>query len=214
MDGLSISISIQGLAKEEHDGPLFTISLSAPPPQQPRRRHSRPPHRAPPPPPEDGFIPALYPWAAPRRATVYSRSYLLSTGIKTVAGEVQCMNCDKKYEMEYDLQGKFAEVESFIEENKSSMHRMAPAAWMSPALPDCRFCGQKNAANPVIAEKKKSINWLFLLLGQTLGCCTLEQLRYFCKHTKNHRVGDKYRLVYRTYLGLCKQLDPRGSFDP
>ncbi|THG02676.1 hypothetical protein TEA_012074 [Camellia sinensis var. sinensis] len=77
----------------------------------------------------------------------------------------------------------------------------------------CKFCEQENNAKPVISEKKKSINWLFLLLGQMIGCCTLEQLKYFCKHTKNHRTGAKDRVLYLTYLGLCKQLDPNGPFD-
>ncbi|KAH7510958.1 hypothetical protein FEM48_ZijujUnG0061700 [Ziziphus jujuba var. spinosa] len=48
---------------------------------------------------------------------------------------------------------------------------------------------------------------------EMLGCCTLEQLKYFCKHTKNHRTGAKDRVLYLTYLGLCKQLDPTGPFD-
>ncbi|KAL1809528.1 hypothetical protein ACET3Z_026518 [Daucus carota] len=29
---------------------------------------------------------------------------------------------------------------------------------------------------------------------QMLGCCTVEQLKYFCKHTKNHRTGAKDRV--------------------
>ncbi|XP_057972748.1 uncharacterized protein LOC131160890 [Malania oleifera] len=116
--------------------------------------------------------------------------------------------------MEFDLQLKFAEVASFIHKHEDSMHRRAPPAWMNPTLPDCRFCGGTNSAKPVISDKKKRINWLFLLLGQMLGCCTLQQLRYFCKHTKNHRTGDKRQLLYCTYLVMCKQLDPEGPFDP
>jgi hypothetical protein len=46
-----------------------------------------------------------------------------------------------------------------------------------------------------------------------LGCCTLDQLKYFCKHTKNHRTGAKDRVLFLAYLGLCKQLDPNGPFD-
>ncbi|WOH09609.1 hypothetical protein DCAR_0729067 [Daucus carota subsp. sativus] len=47
---------------------------------------------------------------------------------------------------------------------------------------------------------------------QMLGCCTVEQLKYFCKHTKNHRTGAKDRVLYLTYLAICKQLDPKGPF--
>ncbi|KAJ6365106.1 hypothetical protein OIU76_029972 [Salix suchowensis] len=75
------------------------------------------------------------------------------------------------------------------------------------------FGSQENSAKPVIANKKRKINWLFLLLGQMLGCCTLDQLKYFCKHTKNHRTGAKDRVLFLAYLGLCKQLDPNGPFD-
>ncbi|AES63519.1 hydroxyproline-rich glycoprotein family protein [Medicago truncatula] len=49
---------------------------------------------------------------------------------------------------------------------------------MHPILPKCVHCNQKNSVKPVIAKKKKSINWLFMLMGQMLGCCTLKQLRY------------------------------------
>jgi hypothetical protein len=84
--------------------------------------------------------------------------------------------------------------------------------WMNPRLSRCENCNQENCVKPIIADKKRSINWLFLLLGQMLGCCTLAQLKYFCKHTKNHRTGAKDRLLYLTYLGLCKQLDLNGPF--
>jgi hypothetical protein len=93
------------------------------------------------------------------------------------------------------------------------MHDRAPSDWMNPVLPRCQFCDQENSVKPVIANKKQKINWLFLLLGQMLGCCTLDQLKYFCKHTKNHRTGAKDRVLYLAYLGMCKQLDPNGPFD-
>ncbi|KAK2665283.1 hypothetical protein Ddye_003857 [Dipteronia dyeriana] len=158
-------------------------------------------------------VPALFPWATTSRATVHPLNYLLARHITSIRGEVQCKKCDRQYEMEFDLKDKFLEVGRFIAENKSRMHDRAPSVWMNPALPSCRFCEQENSAKPVIPEKKKQINWLFLLLGQLLGCCTLEQLKYFCKHTKNHRTGAKDRVLYLTYLGLCKQLDPTGPFD-
>ncbi|CAL5329128.1 unnamed protein product [Camellia sinensis] len=158
-------------------------------------------------------VPALFPWATSHRATVHSLNYLLSRQIYSITGEVQCKRCERRYEMDFDLREKFAEVGTFVAERKSSMHDRAPSVWMNPMLPACRFCEQENNAKPVISEKKKSINWLFLLLGQMIGCCTLEQLKYFCKHTKNHRTGAKDRVLYLTYLGLCKQLDPNGPFD-
>ncbi|KAG2703475.1 hypothetical protein I3843_06G130600 [Carya illinoinensis] len=159
-------------------------------------------------------IPALFPWATTHRATVHSLNYLLSNQIYTISGDVQCKRCHHKYEMEYNLMEKFVEVGSLIMAKKSAMHDRAPSFWTNPVLPTCKSCGKENSANPIIIKKKKAINWLFLLLGQMLGCCTLKQLKYFCKHTKNHRTGAKDRVLYLTYLGLCKQLDPDGPFDP
>lgn len=113
--------------------------------------------------------------------------------------------------MGFNLETKFAEVSNFIAKNRGEMHDRAPHEWMYPILPVCENCG--NSVRPVVSEKKRSINWLFLLLGQMLGCCTLEQLKYFCKHTKIFRTGAKDRILYLAYLGLCKQLDPTGPFD-
>ncbi|KAI3463946.1 hypothetical protein Pfo_020609 [Paulownia fortunei] len=93
------------------------------------------------------------------------------------------------------------------------MHHRAPKIWLNPTLLGCRFREQENSIKPVISQKKRSINWLFLLLGQMLDCCTLDQLKYFCKHTMNHRTGAKDRVLCLTYLGLCKQLDPNGPSD-
>ena len=100
------------------------------------------------------------------------------------------------------MEAKFAEIGACIAKNKSFMHDRAPSVWMNPALPKCQFCEQENSSKPVIASKKRKINWLFLLLGQMLGCCTLDQLKYFCKHTKNHRTGAKDRVLFLAYLGL------------
>ncbi|KDP46232.1 hypothetical protein JCGZ_10072 [Jatropha curcas] len=159
------------------------------------------------------IIPPPFPWATNHRATVHSMEYLLSKKIETISGAVHCKRCEKQYEMGFNLREKFVEVGTFIAENKASMHDRAPSVWMTPVLPSCKYCDQENSVKPLISEKKKSINWLFLLLGQMLGCCTLEQLKYFCKHTKNHRTGAKDRVLYLTYLGLCKQLDPDGPFE-
>ncbi|KAL3722520.1 hypothetical protein ACJRO7_034832 [Eucalyptus globulus] len=223
---LALSLSIcpapQDQQQSEH---LSAKSLSSQPGKlavPPRRRRAAPRGRGGRVPPPSGggdggdggeSIPAPFPWATTRRATVHSMSHLLANRIDSIAGEVQCRRCERVFEIEYDLRQKFLEVGAFIAENKGAMHDRAPQEWMSPVLPRCGSCGQDNAARPVIVGKD-GINWLFLLLGQMLGCCTLEQLKYFCEHTGNHRTGAKDRVLYYTYLGLCKQLDPTGPFDP
>ncbi|KAE8660994.1 hypothetical protein F3Y22_tig00116944pilonHSYRG00262 [Hibiscus syriacus] len=138
---------------------------------------------------------------------------ILSNGIRTITGDVQCKRSERQYQMEYDLREKFKEISGYIAQNKHSMHGRAPSVWRNPVLPKCRFCGQENSAKPVISAKKRAINWLFLLLCQMIGCCTLEQLKYFCKHTKKHRTAAKDRFIYLAYLCLCKQLHPTGPFD-
>ncbi|KAJ8767141.1 hypothetical protein K2173_013538 [Erythroxylum novogranatense] len=160
-------------------------------------------------------VPVLYPWATDRRARVHSLEYLRSKQIDTISGLVQCKKCDRKYKLGFNLEEKFAEIGNFIARYKSLMHdrAVAPAFWLNPVFPKCKYCNFENGVRPVMAENKKEINWLFLLLGQMLGFLTLEQLKYFCKHTKNHRTGAKDRVLYLTYLGLCKQLDPNGPFD-
>ncbi|CAL1379160.1 unnamed protein product [Linum trigynum] len=157
-------------------------------------------------------IPAPYPWATNQRARIHTMSHLMSQGITSITGQVQCKKCEERYEMSYDLVSKFEEVAAFISENKYTMHDRAPAVWSDPTLPDCRACGGTDCAKPVMA-KKRDINWLFLLLGQLIGCCKLWDLKYFCKHTSNHRTGAKDRVLYLTYLALCKQLVPSGPFD-
>ncbi|KAK4419123.1 hypothetical protein Salat_2325100 [Sesamum alatum] len=153
-----------------------------------------------------------YPWATPQRATIHNLQYLIGKGITKIKGRVQCKRCDRQYDLEYDLQTKFAEVAMFIMKNRDEMRQRAPPAWMNPTLPDCKYCEQQNCVKPILT-KKKSINWLFLLLGQMVGCCKLSELKYFCKHTKNHRTGAKDRVLYLTYLELCRQLNPEGPYD-
>ncbi|OIV98449.1 hypothetical protein TanjilG_16776 [Lupinus angustifolius] len=155
-----------------------------------------------------------FPWATNKRAVVHDINYLMRNQIHTISGDVYCKRCDQKFKMEYNLMEKFREVWKFIAENKNAMHDRAADKWMNPMLPTCMHCGQENSVRPITQDvKKKSMNWLFLLLGQMLGCCTLGQLKYFCKHTKNHRTGAKDRVLYLTYLALCKQLYPQGPFD-
>lgn len=159
-------------------------------------------------------IPTPFVWATNRRATVHSFRYLLQNQIFKITGELQCKRCNKRFEMTIDVREKCPEILNYFASHRHSMHDRAPDDWMNPLLPKCKYCNEENSVKPVIAEKKKAINWLFLLLGQMLGCCTLEQLKYFCKHTGNHRTGAKNRVLYLTCLGLCKQLDPNGPFNP
>lgn len=196
-------------------GSINPLPLAPPPVREPATRPARS-RRNPTQSLREGkseIIPTPFAWATDRRAKIHTLNNLLSRKIYKISGEVQCKRCEKQYEIEYDLRKKFVEVGGYIAENKSRMHDRAPINWMNPILPTCKFCEQENSAKPIISEKKKTINWLFLFLGELLGCCTLEQLRYFCKHTKNHRTGAKDRVLYLTYLNMCKQLDPFGPFD-
>ncbi|CAI8599197.1 unnamed protein product [Vicia faba] len=159
-------------------------------------------------------IPIPFPWATNRRASIHSIHYLRQNGIVNITGDVQCKRCDAAFQMSFDVREKFPELWTYILENRQFMNdRAPPNVWMNPTLPDCVHCNQENCVKPIIAKKKKNINWLFLLLGQLLGCCNLAQLKYCCKHTNNHRTGAKDRVLYLTYLALCKQLDSTGPFN-
>ncbi|XP_021847322.1 uncharacterized protein [Spinacia oleracea] len=158
-------------------------------------------------------IPNPYPWATDRRATVHTLKYLLDNGILMISGLVQCKKCEKSYSIEYDVKDKFEGIANFVMEGLEDWHDRAPEQWTAIKLPTCKFCGQEDSCKPILSEKKKSINWLFLLLGQLIGCCTLDQLKYFCKHTNIHRTGAKNRVLLYTYLALCKQLEPHGLFN-
>lgn len=177
-------------------------------PLQKRHRRNSPQSAA------DEIIPPPFAWATNRPATVHTIRYLLDNNISTISGEVQCKRCDARCDIELDLESKFWELKMFIMKNFESLNQRAPKEWMNPKLPDCQECKQRDCMKPVISPKHHSINWLFLLLGNLLGCCTLEQLKYFCMHTKQHRTGAKDRVLFTTYVMLCKQLDPEGSFVP
>ncbi|XP_010500476.1 PREDICTED: uncharacterized protein LOC104777846 [Camelina sativa] len=156
-------------------------------------------------------IPPPFPWATNIRGEIHTLEYLESKEITTITGEVQCRHCEQVYEMSYDLREKFAAVEKIFVMMKRIMRERAPQMWTNPEQKRCELCGREKAVKPVIAERKSQINWLFLLMGQTLGYCTLEQLKNFCKHSKSHRTGAKDRVLYLTYLGLCKMLDPNND---
>ncbi|XP_047307417.1 uncharacterized protein LOC124910780 [Impatiens glandulifera] len=143
---------------------------------------------------------------------VHSYSYLKFKQIKTIQGEVQCKHCEKIFQVEFDLKNNFEIVEKFIARNKANMYGRAAEEWMKPVLPNCEFCQTENCAKPVKTKEISEINWLFLLLGQMLGCCTLKELKYLCKHYRKHRSGAKDRVLYISYLTLCNQFQPRQLF--
>ncbi|XP_038971040.1 wiskott-Aldrich syndrome protein family member 2-like [Phoenix dactylifera] len=203
-------ISVPSSAASAPSAAAAAAAAAIPPARHPRARRN--PSKTPRGAHKSDTVPPPFSWATDRRATVHSLNHLLSQNITNITGEAQCKRCEASQVISYDLVSKFNEVAAFIRARKHWMHDRAPAEWMTPAFPDCRSCGQPNCMRPVVAAKKRSINWLFMLLGQTLGCCTLDQLKYFCKHTKNHRTGAKDRVLYLTYLALCKQLHPAGPF--
>jgi hypothetical protein len=49
--------------------------------------------------------------------------------------------------------------------------------------------------------------------GADAGYCTLEQLKYFCVRTRQHRTGAKFRMLYSVYMELCNQLCPDRLFN-
>ncbi|MCO5583000.1 hypothetical protein L7F22_036905 [Adiantum nelumboides] len=163
---------------------------------------------------KDERIEPPYPWASDKRAIVDSLEMLRVKGIQRIWGEVICKKCDGQQRVEVEVEEEFARVSRFFVSNRDSMHDRAPMVWYSPRLLDCPLCQQGDCVRPIVASKKRAINWLFLLLTQTLGLCTLEQLKYFCKHNRKHRTGAKDRVLYLTYAGILKQLHPSGPYDP
>ncbi|KOM42257.1 hypothetical protein LR48_Vigan04g245500 [Vigna angularis] len=153
-------------------------------------------------------ITAPFPWAKNQRATVHSQQYLLEKNVDTIIGKVYCKSCQHEFELGLNLEEKLDGLCEFFRKEKNKWHKRAPRVWMSPVCPKCPLCERESSTRPVIAENKKEINWLFLLLSQMLGYCTLEHLKYFCKHNEVHRTGAKDRLLYDTYKTLVNQLLP------
>ncbi|KAJ1284895.1 hypothetical protein BS78_03G240200 [Paspalum vaginatum] len=157
---------------------------------------------------DDVLVTAPFPWATERPARHDSLDSLLRRGVTSVEGQARCKRCGARKGIAYDLQSKFYELRDYISAHRHTMYDRAPDAWMFPALPDCDACGHKAAVWPEIAADKSQINWMFLLLGQMLGCCTLDQLKYFCMNTGRHRTGAKNRVLYYAYVEMCNQLQP------
>ncbi|RHN48383.1 hypothetical protein MtrunA17_Chr7g0263201 [Medicago truncatula] len=159
-------------------------------------------------------VPPPFPWATSKRAILHTLDHMLSVvKLNTISGTLECKVCKFQQDIQFDLVENFEKVTRFIEERRNEMCDRAPVEWMNPVIPNCKSCGQEKAMHPLMT-KKRNINWLFLLLGQMIGCCNLDQLKYFCKHADIHRTGAKNRLIYSTYFGLCKQLQPNTPFLP
>ncbi|XP_051144122.1 uncharacterized protein LOC127260432 [Andrographis paniculata] len=153
-----------------------------------------------------------YPWATDRRAVVHSFIDLRARSIVKISGEVECKNCGVKYDMELDSYQTYFKIKRFFADNIFELAKRAPKRWTHPVAMECRGCRSKSL-RAVVAEKKKNINWLFLLLTEMVGLCRLDQLKYFCKHNNVHRTGAKDRLLFLVYLGLGKQFDPEGPYE-
>ncbi|BAS95198.1 Os05g0549400 [Oryza sativa Japonica Group] len=149
-----------------------------------------------------------YPWATNEAAKHHSLAELTRRDIKTIRGEARCRRCDTHKMIKYDIATKFQEVSNYFRQNYQHMNDRAQARWMNPVVPNCDNCGHEKCMRPVIAAEKERINWLFLLLGETLGLRMLDQLKYFCAHTNRHRTGAKDRVLFSTYEELCNQLAP------
>ncbi|KAJ4968398.1 hypothetical protein NE237_015099 [Protea cynaroides] len=113
VDHPSISTSISGPPTSTTYDADFSVSTSSITLPKPSPSHNLCPRRKPTQAPrgkKTETIPIPYQWATNRRATVHNMEYLLSNGIHTISGEVQCKQCERKYEIEYDLKSKFIEV--------------------------------------------------------------------------------------------------------
>ncbi|KAI9123777.1 hypothetical protein K1719_005077 [Acacia pycnantha] len=148
-----------------------------------------------------------YAWTTNRPAYVHDKSHLEKNFIYTVTGTVRCNKCGKEYPVVFNIEEKLKQFESFVESKKRTMHNRAPPEWTSAQSLVCEHC-TGDGVRPVIDVRKDNINWLFLFLGQMLGYCTLEQLKYFLACTQIHRTAAKDRVLYHTYREIFKQLRP------
>ncbi|XP_015947885.1 uncharacterized protein LOC107472871 [Arachis duranensis] len=194
---------------------LQTLSLFPTEPS-PSSNHSQDPEFSSPPQPPPAravtddlniVITPPFPWATDRPAKIHTLQYLNQNKILTINGDVQCGSCGKRFEMEFDLNKKVAENGKFLKDHGASLHSRCPKEWRNPNPIACKFCGEEKSVKPVIGNRKEhSINWLFLWLGQFIGFCNLEDLRYFCKYNKLHRTAAKDRFVLKVYTEIFKQL--------
>ncbi|KAF4353400.1 hypothetical protein G4B88_007182 [Cannabis sativa] len=141
----------------------------------------------------DGIAAAPYPWAKKKPGFIHSMEYLVNNKIVMIGGMVNCDKCKKSFKMELELMSHYNRLKSYIAQEKGVMNDRAPEIWLNPIRPNCIYC-HSDKTTPVVASKDEEINWLFLLLGQWLGICTLTHLKFFCMCTKNHRTGAKDRI--------------------
>ncbi|MED6198958.1 hypothetical protein PIB30_071586 [Stylosanthes scabra] len=138
-----------------------------------------------------------------RPTKIHSMKHLLQNNIPSISGDVQCGSCHGTFEISYDLQEKVAELRSFMKAHRSTMHSRSPKEWNFPDPLTCILCGKEKRVKPVIGSPREhNINWLFLLLGQLIGFCTLDEMRYFCSYNGLHKTAAKDRFVYYTYVKL------------
>ncbi|KAM7253515.1 hypothetical protein ACFE04_021669 [Oxalis oulophora] len=185
--------------------PWETIALVQPP-QRARRNNASSGQK-------EYVVPAPFRWAGDSFAKVQPLSMLISNGILSIKGNLVCKKCEGKVDVEFNLMDKFSKVWKFMTENNIGMCQRAPERWKRPILPNCEQCLGIQSMKPLLPNKNEEINWLFLFLGEFIGCCTLSQLKFFCQWTGNHRTGAKDRLLYLTYVDLCKQLYGDGRFN-
>lgn len=122
----------------------------------------------------------MFPWATKNVGAHPTFAELFERGVASVEGEVRCKHCNAGKTISYEITAKFEELSGFIVRNVDAMNDRMPSEWIYPALPDCDKCGQKNNLCLVIApEHEWRINWMFLLLRQTLGLYMLGQLKNF-----------------------------------
>ncbi|EOA38771.1 hypothetical protein CARUB_v10010982mg [Capsella rubella] len=152
-----------------------------------------------------------YPWSTNKPCVVHTISDLIAMNINMIHGQVYCKPCNKTHTLYYNLIERFSELSVYVKANMEIMRLRAPARWLNPTLTQCVTC--KTDMKPLLNnERMEEINWLFLMLGGMLGCCTLDQLKFFCQANGKHRTGCKDRVLYTTYLRQCEQLDPEGPF--
>lgn len=149
-----------------------------------------------------------YPWATDQRARVHSLTQL--KGIRVVSGKAKCSD-HGHFTVSYNVKEKFREITEFIRNGKEGWNGWAPQPWTIPKPPVCNRKHCRGYCTVIISEKKRAIDWLFLVLGQHVGLCSPAQLRYFCKHNHLPYNGSRLEGLYKVYLTLCKQLHPQET---
>ncbi|XP_020086162.1 uncharacterized protein LOC109708753 [Ananas comosus] len=149
-----------------------------------------------------------FPWAGDCPATVRPINWLRANGITHVHGEVRCGSCGVQKVVSYELESKVGDTRNFMYSLRHYLDDHVQPVWSKAKLLPCDSCGGSGCVGPVIPARDEDINWLFMLLGQTLAALSLAQLKNFCGKTRIHRTGTKSRLLFNAYVELCRQLIP------